>query len=279
MRIEGNVALTSAGANDRLGFSAGNRIDLITPSGSIVATAPGGALAGTIAMSANRIFVGSDVAAADIALLSTTDEIDQRLGTNDGPVKTEGYLQADMLEFDVFQSLFIQNSGSGLSYATRAGFTAGDGGVTIDAGEGGPIAIVINGRQSGEGIVTGADLIPLLSINGSVPPPTSGFDLRSTANGCLIVGMSCRFDMDTPPGVPPVQDVIDEIVTPPGGEANNDGTAVVQALNLPMIQLVDLAGLAFAPLIDEPVTGAGNDDFWIGDDNSNQKKDKDKPRK
>jgi hypothetical protein len=226
-------------------------------------------------MNANRVFVGSDAAATDIASLTTTDGIDQRLGTNDGPLNAEGYLQADALEFSVFQSLLIQNSGSGISSTARAGFAAGDGGVTINAGEGGSIAIVVNGRQNGEGgIVGGADLIPLLRINGSVPPPTSGFDLRSTANGCLIVGTSCLFDMDIP-SVPPVQDVIDEIVTPPGDETNNDGTAVVQALNLPLIQLVDLAGLAFAPLIDEPVTGAGNDDFWTGGD----MKDKDEPRK
>ena len=264
MQIEGDMALTSAGSNDRLDFSA-NRIDLITPAGSIVATDPGGTLAGTISMSANRIFVGSDTAAAAIALLGTTDEIDNRLGTNDGPVKPEGYLQAGALDFTVFQSLLVQNSGSELDSTARAGFTAGDGGVTINAGEGGSIAIVINGRQSGAGgIVGGADLIPLIRINGSVPPPTSGFDLRSTANGCLIVGMSCRFDMETPG--PPIQDVIDQIVTPPGNEENEDGTAVVQALNIPVIELVDIAGLGFAPLIDEPVTGAGNDDLWIGND-------------
>jgi hypothetical protein len=68
-----------------------------------------------------------------------------------------------------------------------------------------------------------------------------------------------------PAQVPPVQDVIEEIVSESSSKPSDDGTSVVQLLNLPLIQLVDLSGLGFLPLIDEPVTGAGNDDLWTTD--------------
>jgi hypothetical protein len=267
VRIDGDVALTGAGQNDQIDIFAGDRIHLVTPDGSISILGAQSALTGRLLLSADQVVVASAQAAQDIAATGlSTDDIDERLGTNDGAAKPEGYLQAGALEFSIENALFIQNSGGpGLGSAARAGFTAGSGGVRIDTGESSDARIIINGRQANSdgGFTGGADLIPLLTINGS-QTPTGGFDLRSTANGCLIVGTSCRFDMP-PAQVPPVQDVIKEIISQSSDMTGNDGTSVVQLLNLPLIQLVDLSGLGFLPLIDEPVTGAGNDDLWTTD--------------
>lgn len=268
MRVEGNVALTSAGADDGLSLIASDRIDVIAPDASISVTGAQNALAGRLSLSANTVQVTTAQAAQDISTMTRTDDIDERLSRNDGELRPEGYLRADTLEFGVQNALYIQNSGEpGRGSPSRAGFTAGSGGVSIETGEGSNARIVINGRQgSGTSFTGGADLIPFLSINGQ-HNPSGGFDLRSTANGCLIVGQGCNFEMEVViPPVPPVQDVIKEVVDGPDNEANQDGTAVVQALNLPLIQLVDYDGLSFEPLIDEPVTGTGNDDFWLGDD-------------
>jgi hypothetical protein len=265
VRVEGNVALASAGQNDTLRINASQRIDVITPQASITVKDAQGALAGRLRLSANTVQVSTAQAAQGIASSTSLDQIDERLGTNDGALKPEGYLQANTLEFSIENALYIQNSGGpGLGSTDRAGFTAGSGGVFIDTGDSSSARIAINGRQSdGSSFIGGVDLIPLLSINGQ-HNPTGGFNLRSTANGCLIVGRSCRFDLI--PQVPPVQDVIEKIVDAPDNQENQDGTAVVQALNLPLLQLVDTDGLTFAPLIDEPVTGTGNDDLWLGDD-------------
>lgn len=252
--------------DDNIFLGAADRIRVITPSGSITVMNAQNTPVGRIFMAANEIFVGGQQAFDDIGSLSTTDEIDERLGANDGELKPEGYLQAGALDFAIVDALYIQNSGGpGLGSVDRAGFTVGPLGVSIFT-ESSESRIIINGRQSDGhgGFVAGKDLIPLLTINGT-HNPTGGFDLRSTANGCLIVGQSCRFDMNTPTP-PPVQDVIEEIIEIPDNQDNPDGTAVIQALNLPTIQFVDDAGLRFAPLIDEPVTGAGNDDFWIGEE-------------
>lgn len=265
IRIEGNVTLASAGQSDALTFSAGDRIDLVAPQGSILIADAQNALAGKLLLSADTVQVATTQATQDIATLTDLADINERLGTNEGALKPEGYLQANALEFRVADALYIQNSGGpGTGSTARAGFTAGSGGLTIDTGESQSAKIVINGRQSaGSTFVGGADLIPLLLINGS-PPPTNGYDPGSTANGCVIDTNICRFDLHMPEI--PVQDVIDEVVDAPDSDENQDGTAVVQTLNLPLIQLVDYSGLGFAPLIDEPVTGTGNDDLWIGDD-------------
>jgi hypothetical protein len=236
------------------------------PNASISIKDAQGALAGRLRLFANTVQATTTQAATDIASLTGTDAIDERLGSNDGTLRPDGYLQANTLEFGIENALYIQNSGGpGLGSVDRAGFTAGSGGVSINTGESSNARIIINGRQSdGAGFIGGVDLIPLISFNGE-HNPTGGFDLRSTANGCLIIGRSCRFDMQLPP-VPPVQDVIAEVIDAPDNSENQDGTAVVQALNLPLIQLVDYDGLSFEPLIDEPVTGTGNDDLWLGDD-------------
>jgi hypothetical protein len=54
----------------------------------------------------------------------------------------------------------------------------------------------------------------------------------------------------------PVQDVIEEEVTP------EEYVADPLATNL--IEIRENEDMADAPLIDEPVTGAGNDDLWVG---------------
>tara|TARA_R110000824_G_scaffold65911_1_gene171280 strand:+ start:104 stop:352 length:249 start_codon:yes stop_codon:yes gene_type:complete len=53
----------------------------------------------------------------------------------------------------------------------------------------------------------------------------------------------------------PVQDVIEEEVTP------EEYVADPFATNL--IEIKENEDLADEPLIDEPVTGAGNDDLWV----------------
>ena len=115
--------------------------------------------------------------------------------------------------------------------------------------------IVINGVQLGAtGQVTGLDTIPLLTIGGGAPAPGS-FDPRSTFNGCLIANASACAFIDVQSNFP-VQDVIEE----EADAVDEDGNG--QSLPVPLITMRDLDPLSGEPLLDDPVTGAGNDDLW-----------------
>lgn len=261
LRVAGNVLLSSAGAGDHIDLNAGTRLDLITPTASVTIADPGNAVAGRLNLAANTILVSSAQAATDLAALTTLDAKSQRLGTNEGAAKPEGYIQAGALTFRLGSGLFIQNSGDATGPNGRAGFTVGSGGIQLIAAGTQPVQVAINGRQSSTGatggFVTGRALIPVVNLTG-VNGGTASFDSRSTVNGCLILGQSCGGDIIV---IPPVQDVIDQ--TSIDGATN--GTGVVQAFNVPIIQLVDIDTYGFSPSIDEPVTGAGNDDLWTFD--------------
>jgi hypothetical protein len=60
--------------------------------------------------------------------------------------------------------------------------------------------------------------------------------------------------------IQPVQDVVNQVTLPSGL-----GNAAGYSFNMPaLITSVDLSPLLSAPTIDGPVTGAGNDDLWVG---------------
>ena len=101
--------------------------------------------------------------------------------------------------------------------------------------------------------------MPLLTIGGSAPSAGS-FDPRSTFNGCFIANPAACGVL--PPPEPefessfPVQDVIEE----EADAEDEDGNG--QSLPVPLITMRDLDPLSGEPLLDDPVTGAGNDDLW-----------------
>lgn len=260
VRVEGAVALTQAGISDSFGIRAG-RIDVITPSGSIAITGAQGALAGGLQLEASTIFAGTDQARTDIASLLTVDSKNSRLGQSDGIDVAEGFLQANRIEFRAANGLYVQNTSAVTEPGAdgRAGFTAGLPGVFILAtGSTRPTEIVINGRQvsADGGFVTGDELIPFLQISGTGTGSLASFDPRSTANGCLIRGITCSVAVTE---TFPVQDVIDDVITPEDDFDGGDG--LIQALNVPVIQMAEFSTFDYLPVIEEPVTGTGNDDL------------------
>lgn len=273
IRVVGDVAFGSAAAADTLSLAGGQRVELITNTGSIRLGGSGDALSGRLVLQSSEVFSGSSEAAAAIANAADLDARSARLAQVDGGLRPEGYLQAGALEFRIRNALYIQNSGvqGSLNFADRAGFTAGSGGVTIVTTGSGPAAVAINGRQvSATGFTTGVDLIPLLTVRGS-DSQTGSLDPRATANGCLIANVaSCVFTPEpefVPIFFPPVQDTIREALAPEviqSGEASE--FAITTLFDLPLIELPNYGTFSFAPLIDEPVTGAGNEDLWGEDD-------------
>lgn len=258
LRVTGAVRLTGLAATNRLEIAADEALEVDAASGSIDLRDTAGGLAGTLALSSDDIIAASLQAIADVGAATATDAIDDRLGVNDGAVNEDGYLRADRIEVNARNGFYVQNSGASDDFANRRGFTVGAGGMDIGTGSAAS-RIVINGRQSdgAGGFVTGVDLIDLVRVNGQTGRAVTGIDNRSTINGCVIADpLLCGgfFVPETPLS----REIFEVPVNPESGE-----DAMIQLFPLTLIELKDFEPFGFEPLIDEPVTGAGNEDLWL----------------
>ncbi len=249
--VAGAMALANAGAGNVIGLSAGSSIRLDIVSGSIEARNAGGGLGGAIELAATRIEALSASALADITGASIS-AISTRLGQNDGAANDAGYLAASAITLTADQALLIQNSGQSAALAERRGITAGS--LTINTGGPGTI-IVINGVIGGE---TGNGAIPVTGISGT-------FDFGSTINGCLIINPAACFGGTGigNPGIDnPIQDLIDKEIDP----TDDNNPDVGLKFGGMLIEMRESDRMREDPLLDDPVTGAGNEDLWTSDE-------------
>ncbi|MHA4838371.1 hypothetical protein [Sphingopyxis sp. MSC1_008] len=254
MRVIGNVQLTGLTDTNALNLVAGDALEVILGRGSVRLLGANNAPGGQLNMASDDIIVATEAAITAVGAAATIDAINARLGENDGVTLDEGALFARGIRADVAGGLYVQNSGAGTDFAQRRGLTFGAGGLDIRTQ--GTSRIVINGVQLGAGgQVTGIDAIPLLTINGAAPVVGS-YDRRSTFNGCLIASPTActtvTFDFENSF---PVQDIIDE-------EVDDDGRGEGNTLPQSLITMRDIDPMTGEPLLDDPVTGAGNDDLW-----------------
>jgi len=261
--VSGAAALTGLSNANQLAIIAGDTIDIILGEGTIRLTGADDATpGGRLSLAADRVAVATRAAIADVDAATSTDAIEERLARNDGVASDEGALFARGIDASVVNGFYVQNSGAGTDFDQRRGLTFGDGGFNVNtAGSG--TRLVLNGVYLGpQGQIVGLDAIPLLTINGSAPSAGS-FEARSRFNGCLIAAPAlCGSGFDTIPSFP-VQDVIEEVVGTDGKP--DEGITLPTAL----IMIRDIDPMTGAPLLDDPVTGAGNDDLWTppaGDD-------------
>lgn len=260
-RVGGAVTFTGLSGG---GFAvqAGGALEIIAGSGAIDLQDANGGLGGTLSLSSSRIAAGSIAVINAVAAAGTTAQRDAALGTNDGAVIAAGHIQADSIDISVSGGVYIQNSGAASDFDSRRGFTANT--LAINTA-GSNTDIVISGRFSDPvsgGFVTGIPAMGLVQINGG-QSGQAGYATGSTINGCLIANpASCS-------GVAPHHPHITEIPTRdedvtrtlnPETAASGDSRPVV------IIELKEFEQLGFPPLIDEPVTGSGNDDLWVSDD-------------
>ena len=258
MRVIGNVELTGLTDANALNLFADDALEVILGQGT-VRLLNGSNAAGQLNMVSDDIIVATTAAINDVGAAATTDAIEARLAQNDGVLIDEGALFARGIRAQVVGGFYVQNSGAGTDFASRRGLTFGAGGLDVLT-EGSGTRIVVNGVQIGpNGQVTGLDTVPLLTIAGSTPT-AGGFDPRSTFNGCFIANPAACGVL--PPPEPefesnfPVQDVIEEEASAEDEDGNG------QSLPVPLITMRDLDPLSGEPLLDDPVTGAGNDDLW-----------------
>jgi hypothetical protein len=248
IRVTGAAQLTGAGANNSLRINSGTSVEVISGQGTLSVVDGGGALTGLLGISAPSIFAATPAAIAAIPGLGTLDAINTRLGQNDGVGSAQGFLRAGTITLRATDGIFVQNTGTGPLFANRAGFSTGAGGLNLLLSNANG-RIVVNGRI---GTTNGLDAIPLISINGVLSQTAIGYDRLSTANGCIITGVAlCRAQEN------PTSFNSSSI----GGPASGS----VLGVNLPpntLVELKEFKPFGFPPLIDEPVTGAGNDDLW-----------------
>ncbi|QNO28497.1 hypothetical protein EEB18_005980 [Sphingopyxis sp. OPL5] len=267
-RVLGDVLLTGMGDNNGLAIRASDALEVILGEGTIRltggsstsgASTPGGLLT----LESDDVIVATASAIADVAAAADIDAIDDRLAQNDGVTSDEGALVAGGIDVSVVGGFYVQNTGLGTRFAQRRGLTFGTLGLNVNV-EGADSRIVINGVHLGpSGQVTGLDAIPLLSIDGFVigSGPLSGsglaFDSGSTMNGCLIVSSTTCAFLEFESSFP-VQDVINKEDDDEGDSDDAEG----MSLPVPLITMRSLDPLTGEPLLDDPVTGAGNDDLW-----------------
>lgn len=241
LRVEGALRMTGRSGQGGLSLSAGQRLEVIADTGLVEVTDGNGAFGGLLTLSSPAVYAASLAAIADVDAATSLAARNQRLSLNDGAAGDAGLLRAGAIRIDASGGVYIQNSGLSASFSDRRGFTADS--LTITSGTARP-EIVINGRLTlaAGGYATGLSAIPLVAVGGA-------YVAGSTINGCLIAGASA--------------------CTSSGSESrdNFDGrldptASIPRIFPLALIQLRDIVAEGFPPLIDEPVTGAGNEDLW-----------------
>ncbi len=266
-RVDGNLNLTNASAGTTLNMTSLDDLRINANGGLIQITNAGGSFGGVglMTLQAQNIYAMTDQAFADIAGLGVA-AVDARLENSDGLDIDNGLIRGGIAQFIVDGDLFIQNTVAGVSFDERRGFTVDS--LTINGLSAGSTAnIVINGSVGGD---TGIDTI-------FATDTVVGFDDLSTINGCFIIDPSSCGAPPPPTPTPtptptpdpeiddPIQDIIEEEVTPSEG-----GSVVSDPFETNLIELKENEEYVEDPLIDEPVTGAGNDDLWVSEDDANE---------
>ena len=247
--VIGDATIGNAAADNAFNITAGAVLSIDTDNGNLRVEDGTGAITGTINLTGESIVAASTAAQGDIASGSVADA-DARLGQNDGATRDDGYIQGGTVTFTVDDALLIQNSGAGTDFDDRRGVVADN--VTVNSTTP-DAAIVFNGVVGGN---TGIDAIAVTGV------PT-GFDTASTINGCLILDPASCVPAVADPGTSvdePVQDLIEDRIE---DSAPTDTTDVLSTI---IVELRNDPERALDPLIDEPVTGAGNEDLWVSDE-------------
>jgi hypothetical protein len=217
-----------------------------------------------VEIDARSITIASRAAAGELGSLNNIDDRSDRLGRNDGAAPDNGgFLRASGIRLSASERIHVQNSGANSDEPNdRAGLFAGAGGIKlVTNSRTTPVEIIINGRQLNPagGEFTGEALIAELTIVGVDGGPAN-FASRSTVNGCLILGFNCGVVVLPESPLTFAKDVIQELEEEDEEEGENSNRPPEVGFN----RLIEMEGSPFVPVIDEPVTGSGNEDLSVG---------------
>jgi len=251
--IVGNVEYKNFAAGQSVIYRAGTDVSLGAETGLVTLKDSAGALAGTLRLQAPQVTAMSVPARQQVPDL-TLNQARQRLGTNDAVQNDGGYFQAGNIDVKIGRLLFIQNSGAnGTDVDKTRGFTGNA--VRIEATGSTPAQVVVSGRvQTGSGFAVGDELGKNITLVGT-------FDPASSFGGCELNAAGC--------GAPPeaVTNMVfavarDQIQDEEDEDEQEEAIQASQTRPDPVIQFMTPPNSRFDPLIDEPITGAGNEDLW-----------------
>lgn len=265
VEMTGKLSFDNASDANSIRVSAGRGF-FADAAGAGIAITNGSALAGSVEIDARSIVVASRTAATELGSLTDIDDRNDRLGQNDGTADNGGFIRAGSIRLSASEKIHVQNSGADSDDPDdRAGLTAGAGGITLVTNSSStPVEIIINGRQANPagGEFTGEALIEELTIVGVDGGPAN-FAARSTVNGCLITGSNCGVPIFGESPFTFAKDLIEELEEEEEDD-EEEGEDSSQPPRIGFNRLIDMEGSAFVPVIDEPVTGAGNEDLATG---------------
>lgn len=256
-RVEGNVLMTGARAQDGVLIDARDRLEVVTPTASVRVRDGNGAPAGTLTLVSNNIWVASsaliDLLRADPNYVGRDDD----LIDNDGVDAPRGYVEGNSVQLTTRGTLFVQNTtaarGTFLTGADFGGVTTGPGGLRISALGASPASVYAFGRRlNADGTVTtGDDFFFNSTYDAGGGALTVGYTTNAAVNTCIIVTGQCRVRVPPDSGIDGKQPI-----TGP-----TDGSV---AIVLPPGEPDDIIDSSFAadPLIEEPVTSGSEPGEW-----------------
>ncbi|MFM2372555.1 MAG: hypothetical protein RIS85_2277, partial [Pseudomonadota bacterium] len=246
-------AVTMANANgNTLAIHGDDGVYLDAATGSI-RLLDGQSRAGSLMLSGSGIAMVTRSALDAIDGFTTTSAITERLGQNDGVTAGRTLVEADAIRLTSDREVYVQNTATGTAFAERLGLIANT--LTIDSFDGATHDIVINGVVGG---ATGIDAIALIDFEDE-------FTSLSSVNGCVIANVAACNAPQLPDISAVNTEVRDLIEDQLSGKPEDTALQVVDGFTrTTLIQLNQIAPAGFEPLIDEPVTGTGNDDL-LGD--------------
>ena len=128
VRVEGELSYIDAAASDALRIIANQRLEVITPDGSIRMVDSSGALSGTLTLQSSNVVITDAQLAQRLSDNSTFEGRDAALATNSGAVNPAGYVQAGGIRLLTDHNIFIQNTGTATQFA---GLTVGGQGLLV----------------------------------------------------------------------------------------------------------------------------------------------------
>ena len=267
LRVTGAVTMAQAGAQSRLSLIAGSRVEVVQGSGSVRLGAGVDTPAGTLAITAPRVWVASDSLLTQLAgtVLSGQARIDA-VNAAGAPTVAGGSIGAGTIQIAAGNEVLIQNSGTD---QLKAGFTTGTGGLRISrASEGSnPIDVAINGRiqRADNSFAINGDTLALVQF----VPGTSLVTANSTVNSCLVT-TGCLLPNPEPEPDPeltqPIVTIVNNIqeLTPEQEEKREAAEAATEKLPIVLLQrLIDFSPLFVDPDTNDPVTSGGNPALWM----------------
>ena len=246
LTVRGALGIAKAGVGNTLALT-GDTVDLDYATAALAVVDAADVPTGRITITGRIITSISDAARADI-VGKTVPEISLRLGIADVNRATSLF-RARNLFLNGIDAILIQNSGPGAAIDDRRGINVGA--LTVTGAADGHTVVVINGEVAAQ---SGANAAKVVSFT---TPVVQG----STVNGCVLG------NIDACGGVPVIAPaailfetaalIEDDEEAGENSEGVDDGDGDGPAIDTHLVD--DPAG---RPMIDDPVTGAGNEDLW-----------------